>query len=77
MERTHFRNFTLGRFDRVILIWNCVDKSCFMQVKNKVKDWLFLGSRHLNHLDVKVDSKALDIICYLAKETVAEVVDLR
>lgn len=46
------------------------------KVKNKVKDWLFLGSRHLNHLDVKVDSKALDIICYLAKETVAEVVDL-
>lgn len=46
------------------------------KVKSKLKDWLFLGSRHLLHLDVKVDPYALDIVCYLAKETVAEIVDL-
>lgn len=46
------------------------------KAKSKLKDWLFLGSRHLSHLDVKVDSNALDIISYLAKETVAEIVDL-
>jgi len=46
------------------------------KAKSKLREWLFLGSRHLSHLDVKVDSAALDIICYLAKETVAEIVDL-
>ena len=45
------------------------------KAKNKLKDWLFLGSRHLEHLDVKVSSHALDVVCYLAKETVAEIVD--
>jgi len=46
------------------------------KVKSKLKDWLFQGSRHLHHLDVKVEAGALDIICYLAKETVAEIIDL-
>ena len=46
------------------------------QVKSKLKDWLFQGSRHLHTMDIKVDAGALDIICYLAKETVAEIVDI-
>jgi len=46
------------------------------KTKNKLKEWLFQGSRHLHRMDVKVDVGALDIICYLAKETVAEIVDM-
>lgn len=43
---------------------------------NKFKEWLFAGSRELQNLDVRVDPFALEILCYFAKETVAEIVDL-
>jgi len=44
--------------------------------KSKFREWLFSGSRELAHLDTRVESTAMEIISYLARETVAEIVDL-